>query len=98
MLHRSLRVAHRIKKMSEQGLQFSASWRDRTTRRSSAASYPKLRCSLAAVRTATGSKGTLSLLLFKTLDEFVGLRDGAVHILDELIDLRIHLDQFTLQG
>ncbi len=39
----------------------------------------------------------LPLFLLQSLNEFVGFRDGAVHILDELIDLRIHLDQFTLQ-
>jgi hypothetical protein len=38
MLHRSRRVAHRINKTSEEELQYSASWRDRTARRSSAAS------------------------------------------------------------
>lgn len=48
-------------------------------------------------RRALSGVSRLSLFLLQSLNEFVGFRDGAVHILDELIHLRIHLDQFTLQ-
>ena len=45
-----------------------------------------------------GSNESSDRFLFQGLNKLVGLSDRSVHVLDELVDLGVHLDQLILDG